>query len=491
VNGSVKVYADELYESVRSASGQTANAEKKDFAHDRALRRSSAHLPLSGPEFQKLAKIYADHVSRCMRARFDSYRRSYSERQITPNDQELREILNDVMAAKDQETKHSATALHQYAQANGLTTGSRPGFDPAAIIAGFAAAEHERVVNDWRVWKAEINLKQDAAQQNQPAPKSGWKAVGGLAWSWGAVVVIAGIFFSFLPNAVYAGDVIGTVVFCTLGFGVLATKLLTWERTRNLRFRGAANAVAITAATILLAALVTWAKQRVPQPASIPLITMQISPTSLPISIPPHTITSVLQLHPYIGLTGDRDGLFKITNDTGREGCWPTKAELDTTEPNRHEDIYRVEISNHSDRILERGRVKFALKYNAGMKGGGCMKPSSTQPDQNDLVLLPPLDPGKSFEFYAINQSNFCAWLLPPESATVKMAGRESEVEVPLIFDKNPFYDAGAPVFSQTAIKWVGVPTHPGGYGMIRTAAFSCETTARTAPAASTGKPQP
>lgn len=58
----------------------------------------------------------------------------------------------------------------------------------------------------------------------------------------------------------------------------------------------------------------------------------------------------------------------------------------------------------------------------------------------------------------------------------MKMAGQEKEAEVPLIFDRNPLYSAGAPVFSQTAIKWEGVPTHPNGPGIIRTGSESCET---------------
>src|SRR5207248_1653471 len=151
----------------------------------------------------------------------------------------------------------------------------------------------------------------------------------------------------------------------------------TWDQTRNLRFRVGANAAVIVTAVLLLLVAVSLAKKKVP-PIPSALITMQIGPTSLPISIPSHSVVSVLQLHPLIGLTGDRDGLFKITNDTGREGCWPSKEELATTEPGRHEDIYRVEISNHSDRTLERGKVNFALKYNTGMKGGGCMPPGST-----------------------------------------------------------------------------------------------------------------
>jgi hypothetical protein len=68
-----------------------------------------------------------------------------------------------------------------------------------------------------------------------------------------------------------------------------------------------------------------------------------------------------------------------------------------------------------------------------------------------------------------------CAWLLPPQSATVRMAGQEKESEVPLNLDRSPLYAAGAPVFSPTTIEWEGVPTHPGGYGIVRTESYECE----------------
>jgi hypothetical protein len=208
---------------------------------------------------------------------------------------------------------------------------------------------------------------------------------------------------------------------------------------------------------------------------------MQISPTSIPISIPPHTVASILQMHPWIGMTGESDGLLKVANDTGREGCWPKRAELATLEPNRHEEVYRVEITNHSERTVEGGKAKFGIKYNTGMKGGGCMAPADKRQDQEDVVLIPPLEPGKSFEFYATNPSNSCAWLLPPGSATMKMAGQEKEAEVPLALDKNPLYAVGAPSFPPTAIKWESVPTHLNGLGIIRTGSESCEAIPSTA----------
>jgi hypothetical protein len=211
-----------------------------------------------------------------------------------------------------------------------------------------------------------------------------------------------------------------------------------------------------------------------PLPAP-PFITMQISPSSLPIYVRSRSVTSVLQLHPFIGLTASQDGLLKIANDTGNEGCWPSKEAMDSQGPGGHETLYHIEIGNHSQRTIAGGKVKFGLKYNSGVKGGGCTPPSGGQHDQEDIVLIPPLDPGKSFEFYAVNQSDRCVWLIPPDSATVTMAGEDQERQVAFTFDKSPLYVAGAPCFPSTTIEWEGVPIKPGGYGIVRTGARSCE----------------
>jgi hypothetical protein len=180
-------------------------------------------------------------------------------------------------------------------------------------------------------------------------------------------------------------------------------------------------------------------------------------------------------MHPYIAPTDKVDGLLKIANDTGQEGCWPSEKEMESVGLADHETIYHVEIVNHSQRTLASGRVAFGLKYNVGVKNGGCMAPPGVQFDQEDIVLIPPLEPGKSFDFFAVNQTNRCAWLVLPHSATVKWYGDNGNSDATLTFDKNPLYAAGAPVFPPTMINWEGVPSKPGGYGIVRTGVRACE----------------
>jgi hypothetical protein len=484
MNTAVQKSANAIYERASMASGKTAREEKREFAQTLALRRRHSNLPLSGPEFQAVVEISGQHVERCIRARFDSYRQAFTGAEILPTDQDFQEILNGVNDARDQEARHSATSLQQYAQANGFHVGTGTGIDPAAMLMAQVASAHDEVVSDWKVWRAEIELKAEAAksQQTTPAvPKMSWTVVRKQIWSWPVIAVVATLFLGVAGNPIYAGDVVMTSILCSLGLALLVAKFVTWDQIENLTRRFIANVAVIFAAGVVLYAAIGLAKKKAPPPLPPPLITMQISPTSLPVSIPPHTVASILQMHPYIGMTEDRDGLLKVANDTGREGCWPKRAELATLEPNGHEGVYRVEIINHSERTVEGGKAKFGIKYNVGLQGGGCMAPSDQRPDQYDVVLIPPLDPGKTFEFYATNPSNSCAWLLPPGTAMMKISGQEKEVDVPLTLDKNPLYSAGAPSFSPTAIKWEGVPTHPNGLGVIRTGSESCEAIPSTA----------
>lgn len=274
-----------------------------------------------------------------------------------------------------------------------------------------------------------------------------------LVSTWKGLLITLGILFLF---AIYP-------VVC----------LIRWTVVESHSNHKTELALRFAALAIVAVGLIYWARRSRP---ALPLIAIQISPSNLPISIPAHSVASALQIHPYIVPTAEKDWLLKIANDTGKEGCWPSQKELDSMGPNGHETVYRVEIGNHSHQTLTSGKIVFRLKYNKGSgPTGGCMPPSDAKDDQEDVVLLPPLDPGKSFEFFAVNQSNLCAWLIPPSSATVVMDEDQKEKQATLTFDKDPLYAMGAPVFSPTAVEWEGVPARPGGYGIVRTEVRSCE----------------
>jgi hypothetical protein len=179
-------------------------------------------------------------------------------------------------------------------------------------------------------------------------------------------------------------------------------------------------------------------------------------------------VVSILRLHPNIVLSDLQDYLLKDTNDTGKEFFWPSQPEIDSKAPNDREAVLHLEIANHSQETLVSGKLLFRLEYNTGLSGGGCMPPKEKPAFQEDFILIPQVDSGKSFDFYVVNQSSYCVWLIPPETAFVKMISDATERQVALTFDKNPLYMSGAPVFSPTTIKWEALPTRPNSYQIQR-----------------------
>jgi hypothetical protein len=255
----------------------------------------------------------------------------------------------------------------------------------------------------------------------------------------------------------------------SLGVMFLCASYLVWRAANRMAERffraNRTAAVASGCAAILILALgaTLWGRELWPKP---PLFEMRISPSGFPVSIPPHSLVSILRIHPYIPLTDSADWLLKDSNDSGKEFFWPSQQEIDSKPPDDVETVYRVEIINHSSGTLLSGKLSLQLQYSPGASSG--CTPSANSDKQEDVVLMPQLDPGRSFEFYAINQSAFCAWVIPPSTAAVRMASDTAERQVPLTFDKNPLYNSGAPSFMPTKIKWEGLPITPGPHYQIQ-----------------------
>jgi hypothetical protein len=213
--------------------------------------------------------------------------------------------------------------------------------------------------------------------------------------------------------------------------------------------------------------LFTIGWEALPQP-KVAALEMKISPSGFPISIPAHSTTSILRINPNRILDATGDYLLKEDNTRGVDVTWPSQKEIDSKKPDDYETIFRVQVANHSPETLITGRLLFHISYNVGLFGGGCMPPKDTPKYQDDVVLLPQLDPGKSFEFYAVNESSKCAWLIPPDKVTVRMTSDENERQVPLTLNADPLYASGAPLFPPTKIMWEALPTRPNSYQIMR-----------------------
>jgi hypothetical protein len=203
-----------------------------------------------------------------------------------------------------------------------------------------------------------------------------------------------------------------------------------------------------------------------PQP-KVPAVEMKISPSGFPISIPAHSTTSILRINPNRILVATGDYLLKLDNTRGAEVTWPSQEEVNSKKSDDYETVFRVQLINHSLNTLVSGKLLFHVSYNNDTLAG-CMPPTNSPNYQNDFVLVPELDPGRAFEFYAVNETSKCAWLLPPDKAVIRMIGDEEEKQVPLTFNSDPLYATGVPLFPPTKIAWYALPTKPNSYQISR-----------------------
>jgi len=203
---------------------------------------------------------------------------------------------------------------------------------------------------------------------------------------------------------------------------------------------------------------------------SVPLITLTIAPSTFPISAPPHSGLSLLPLHPFQTFTAANGSLHVFDNPCREDHFWPTQEEVDSKPGKSYEEVRSLEINNHSQSTMETAKVEFQVAYNDSF-GGGCVPPQNQKPDQKDVVSIPPLDQGKAFQFFAVNQTNRCTWLIPPPTIKVKMAGEDVERDVPLKLDAGNIPSWPFTPFPPTTIKWQGVPTRNPGYGIARSVA--------------------
>lgn len=258
--------------------------------------------------------------------------------------------------------------------------------------------------------------------------------------------------------------VFGWIILVVLG-GVLAWGT-NWPKKKT---------VAIIVWSLLWAAILLaidyWAPRPTPAPKPpAPLVTLQISPAGFPVSVPAHTTLSILPLHPFQTFGGTSTQPHIFDNSCGEEHLWPSREEIDSKPPNAYEEVRRVEVTNHSQRTVAAGQLEFGVLYN-DPSGVGCMPPSNFTPTQKDVISIPTLDAGKSFDFVVVNQTNRCAWLILPDTITAKVGDDERGTGFPLALEPINIPNWPSTPFAATSVKWQGVPIKNPGYGLVRSGA--------------------
>lgn len=201
-----------------------------------------------------------------------------------------------------------------------------------------------------------------------------------------------------------------------------------------------------------------------------PLITVKIHPSAFPVSVPPRTTLHILPLHPFQTFTDSASQLHEYENDCPVDRPWPSDKEIASKPANSYEEVRSIEITNHGQGTMESGRIVFEVRYNKSFAGECAAPPQPTQ-SQQDVISVPTLDQGQTFSFVSVNQTDGCAWLTPPDSMRVKMAGDDAATDVPVKLEAINVPNWIRTPFGPTAVKWEGVPTKNPGYGIVRSGA--------------------
>jgi len=265
-----------------------------------------------------------------------------------------------------------------------------------------------------------------------------------------------------------------------LGIAFVCAALLLWG---FVRATGRPRWLALIGTFSLLLA-VTWLHQSFPirKPATEitesaashrPLITVKIQPSAFPVSVLPRSTLYILPLHPFQGFTESQSHLHEYGNSCPNDQFWPSANEIHSKPLNAYEEVRTVDLTNHGPGTMENGQIVFQVRYNESF-AGGCGAPPQGSPVQNDVVSIPTLDQGKTFEFVSVNQTGGCAWLLPPDSMRVKMAGEDNPTDIPIKLETISVPNWNSTPFGPTAVKWEGVPARSPGYAIVRSGA-ACE----------------
>ncbi len=153
----IKTYADSLYEEAQLKASHQSLTEKAEYLKLRAARNPQSFLPLSGPDLQHLAEIQSRYIEQCMAARLESYETAYAEAGLTPTDGELNSILVEFQSVRSLKLKHAVAALRQSIASHG---GGVPFLPDEPYLEQRSAHGHERVLQQWKSWRAKTQLKQ-------------------------------------------------------------------------------------------------------------------------------------------------------------------------------------------------------------------------------------------------------------------------------------------------------------------------------------------
>lgn len=158
----VKHYADALFEKSVSESAKTLRDDRTRLLQLFSTRRETGNLPLSGGEIQSIANAHVQHIDRCMAARVESFQKAFSEAERQPSSQDLEDVLREAQQIRVTQIGHASHALRDLLRQSG-----REG-DLTENLTAQSAHGHERVLQNWKVWRRQTELKRASTQARSP-----------------------------------------------------------------------------------------------------------------------------------------------------------------------------------------------------------------------------------------------------------------------------------------------------------------------------------
>jgi hypothetical protein len=205
------------------------------------------------------------------------------------------------------------------------------------------------------------------------------------------------------------------IIAATLAFAVVAmltAEIIRWAYGRHIAHKNAVQSAE---------------KKSEPEPP-VPLppapdtaLFMESEIAALPITIPQHSRLNVVPINKR-RIKAANWGIFAVPNDTDRDQKWPDKHTMVTSSTTHNPGIWawRCRLSNHGPTNLLSAAVSIRIWF------------GNEKPEMVHTVIASPLDSGKEFVFYMVNDCHEVVNAVWPDTATVQIFGETHPRSIPL-----------------------------------------------------------
>ena len=261
VDARIKSYADAIYDQSRMKSVGECNSARVEFLNQRAARNPTQYIPLGGIDVQALARLFGEHIERCMTSRLASYEQAFEDAGRTPNEQEFTEILNEFKGVREREVASSAAALSRIASPQGaVNVGS-----VRNLLDTSSAHAHDRVLRDWKIWRERTRLQttneQPKSVEKKPErDKGALRWLGEKLWRWEAIAIGAPLIYGAGVSALYGDDYLVAATLYLVGLVWPAARFFAEVKAHKRKWR-IRSLIAMSGLAVLAASL-GWISHR-------------------------------------------------------------------------------------------------------------------------------------------------------------------------------------------------------------------------------------